>query len=506
MSERLPGLPSPPPPEPPVEAASIVPIRGTPDGVEAFWLRRDRRLSVAGGFYAFPGGQVDPDDAWIPVDGAEGLMAARRAAAARELFEETGLLLGAGAEQLGAQKLGSMRRALLEKEKTFKQLLHEHGLKLRADDFREAGRWITPPFMPRRFDAYFFLVEVPYGASAEYWPGEHSDGGWIRPADAIRQWDEGHALLHPPALYAFRVLADFSTAEDAAAKMRRPPDCSEFVATRIEFQRGIHIFPVETPTLPPATHTNAYLLGTGELLLVDPGSADSGECERLFSFVEALAREGARLKAIILTHHHADHVGGVMAARNRLGAPIWCHERTASRLPSAADRLLQDGEEIHMAGSPAMRFTVLHTPGHAKGHLCFVEKRSKAAIVGDMVAGVGTILIDPPEGDMAVYLQQLRRLRDLPVGTLYPAHGPPIADGPAKLTEYLLHREERERKVLQVMAKEGGELLQIARLAYDDLAEPLLPIAERSTLAILNKLIAEGRVYARGDRYRIAKG
>src|SRR5215471_12793920 len=99
MSERLPGLPSPPAPEPPVEAASIVPIRRTAGGVEAFWLRRDRQLSFAGGFYAFPGGQVDSADALIPVDGAEGAMAALRTAAARELFEETGLLLAAGVEQ-----------------------------------------------------------------------------------------------------------------------------------------------------------------------------------------------------------------------------------------------------------------------------------------------------------------------------------------------------------------------------------------------------------------------
>ena len=148
-----------------------------------------------------------------------------------------------------------------------------------------------------------------------------------------------------------------------------------------------------------------------------------------------------------------------------------------------------------------MSFRVLHTPGHARGHLTLVETDSQAAIVGDMVAGVGTILIDPPEGEMAVYLRQLDRLRQLPVGTLYPAHGPAIPDGPQKLTEYLEHRMFRERKVLASIGPAGASLEQIVHLAYDDVSPLAAAIAARSTEAILIKLVGEGRVIRNRDRF-----
>jgi glyoxylase-like metal-dependent hydrolase (beta-lactamase superfamily II) len=133
--------------------------------------------------------------------------------------------------------------------------------------------------------------------------------------------------------------------------------------------------------------------------------------------------------------------------------------------------------------------------------LTLVDTDSHAAIVGDMVAGVGTILIDPPEGEMAVYLRQLDRLRQLPVGTLYPAHGPAIPDGPQKLTEYLEHRMFREQRVLASIGPAGASLEQIVDLAYDDVSPLAAAIAARSTEAILIKLVGEGRVIRTRDRF-----
>ena len=146
---------------------------------------------------------------------------------------------------------------------------------------------------------------------------------------------------------------------------------------------------------------------------------------------------------------------------------------------------------------------MLHTPGHARGHLCFVEERTRAAVVGDMVAGVGTIVIDPPEGDMQDYLQQLARLRDLPVGTLYASHGPPIPDGPRKLEEYLAHRRAREERILEALPTVGAgiTLPEVVGLAYGDTPPFLHPVAERSALASLEKLQREGRVRVDGVRY-----
>ncbi|MGQ0505073.1 MAG: MBL fold metallo-hydrolase [Myxococcaceae bacterium] len=502
MSEALPGIPRNTEGVPRArEAAAVILVRGAASGVEVYWLRRGAHLSYAGGFYAFPGGRLDSTDAEIPVVGAEGQDAALRVAAARELLEETGVFIASGAEKLRPEEVAAARRDLLDKKRTFAQILDAHRLTLKAGHFLDAGRWITPTFLPSRFDARFFLVEAPRHANAELWPGELAEGAWISPAHALARWDVGSALLHPPNLHALRTLTTYSTVEDAAARLRQQPHCTAYIPTRIEFQRGIRLFPLETPTLPPATHTNSYVVGNGELLIVDPGAAEVRQYARLLALVTGLSSEGLRPKAVFLTHHHADHVGGAVAVSERLKIPIWCHEQTANRLPIPAQRLLKEGEEIVLQGVPSMKLTVLHTPGHARGHLCLIDAVSKAGIVGDMVAGVGTILIDPPEGDMIDYLAQLERLRELPVTTLYPAHGSPMPDGVGKLTQYISHRELREKKVLESIPADGGTIAELVPRAYADIPEVLYPLAERSLQAILIKLVRQNRVSRKEDRY-----
>jgi endoribonuclease LACTB2 len=121
-----------------------------------------------------------------------------------------------------------------------------------------------------------------------------------------------------------------------------------------------------------------------------------------------------------------------------------------------------------------------------------------------MVAGVGTILIDPPEGNMAEYLAQLRRLRDAPVRALYPAHGPPLPDGPAALSMYLAHRAAREARVKEALKAEPHSLEELAQEAYADTPTAWPPVAERSTLAILEKLAAEGEARSVGEGWATA--
>ncbi len=254
----------------------------------------------------------------------------------------------------------------------------------------------------------------------------------------------------------------------------------------------------------PATHTNAWVLGTGELLIVDPGAADPAEIERLTSHVRALSAEDCRPLAVLLTHHHLDHVGGARAVSEQLGIPVWCHARTADRLPFRPDRLLDEGDELVLAGAPGMRWRVLHTPGHARGHISLIDTATRAAVVGDMVAGQGTILIDPPEGDMAEYLTQLARLRDMPVRAVYPAHGPPLPDGPSALAAVIDHRALRERRVRAALATQGRPLDELAADAYADTPTALPYLAERSTLAILEKLRAEGAVREADGRWALA--
>jgi glyoxylase-like metal-dependent hydrolase (beta-lactamase superfamily II)/8-oxo-dGTP pyrophosphatase MutT (NUDIX family) len=501
MSETFPGMPPPPPVAATRPASVVVLYRRAPEGVEVFWVKREKALAFAGGFYAFPGGKVDKADAAVPVRGASGQEAALRVAAARELFEEAGVLVAEGAERLGAEAVRELRRALLEKRSTWEELLRRHGLALKAEDFPEAGRWVTPEFAPVRFDTFFYLVEAPAHAQAEWWPGELSEAAWVRPAEALARWEQGTVLLHPPALHVLRVMAGFDSAEGVLARLREQPHCLDFIARRIEFHQGVRVFPLRTATLPPATHTNAYVLGNGELLLVDPGTDDEAEVARLLALVEGLVAEGMRPRAVLLTHHHGDHVGGARVVKERLGVPLWCHARTADRLEGPVDRLLEEGEVLELAGTPPQRWRVLHTPGHARGHLCLVDERTHAAVVGDMVASVGTIVIDPPEGDMGEYLTQLARLRDWPVTTLHPSHGTAIPDGPGKLQEYLLHRAAREARILDAVSAEGVTLAEVVEHAYSDTPPFLHPVAERSALAVLLKLEREGRLREASGRY-----
>ncbi|MBL8921979.1 MAG: MBL fold metallo-hydrolase [Myxococcaceae bacterium] len=511
MSEAIAGLPPPPPGKPPRDASAVIVWRRTWRGVEVFWLEREQRLSFAGGFFAFPGGKVDAADDLVPVRGASGDAAKLVATAARELFEETGLLVARGPRlepdgpRLEQEALDGLRKQVLDGA-SFAEVLQAHGLELFASDFRPAGRWLTPPYLPVRFDARFFLVEAPEGQVASVWPGELASGEWIRPSDALVRWEAGSALLHPPNLHALSVMNGFTSVDEAVAALSAPPWCEDFISRRLEFQRGVHVVPLETPTLPPATHTNAYVLGTRELLLVDPGAPDEAEARKLVTLVKELEAAGCEAKAVVLTHHHGDHTGGAQLVAAALGLPVWAHAQTAARVQVPVVRLLEDGEVLALDGPLPMRWRVLHTPGHAPGHVCLFDERSHAGVVGDMVSTVSTIIIDPPEGDMKVYLEQLERLRVLPLGALYPAHGPVVAHGVAKLEEYLEHRAWREAKVLEAVrsfALPAG-LEQVVPRAYDDVGSFIWPIAERNTVAILQKLVAEHRVLVADGKYRAA--
>jgi glyoxylase-like metal-dependent hydrolase (beta-lactamase superfamily II) len=499
VSEAIPGLTA-PPHEPPRDAAVVLLWRSGPSGREVFWLRRGARLAFWGGMYAFPGGKLDRADAAVPVEGASGQDAALRACAARELFEEAGVLLAEGVHRLAPAELAELRQKLLAGALGFRELLASRGLRLRAEALAPAGRWITPPFLPKGFDARLFLAELPEGQTARVFEGEASEGGFVSPADALARWREGRALLHPPNLNALRALSA-PTWDETLHLLREPELVANHVAQWLEFQEGVVLVALRTPTLLPATHTNCYLLGLDDVVLVDPGADDPAELAVLFERVRTLKARGRRPVAILATHHHRDHVGGLAAVARELDLPVWAHRHTADRLEVPCARLIDDGEELGLRGFP---LEALHTPGHTRGHLALYHRPSRAVIAGDLVSSLSTIVIDPPEGNMAQYLASLRRLLDLPCGTIYPAHGSPIADGPGKLREYLAHRGAREAQVLAALRAGAGSPAEVVAQAYQDTPEPLHPIAERQALAHLEKLAAEGRAQRQGERWLAA--
>lgn len=268
------------------------------------------------------------------------------------------------------------------------------------------------------------------------------------------------------------------------------PAAAPFEPPRVtQLTPGIRVLALRTPTLPPAAHTNVYLVGPeiGPVAVVDPGSPYPDQQAILDAFLADVP-----IDLVLLTHHHGDHIGGATALAARWGVPIAAHEATARRLDGVVDvtTRLADGDRVH-------DLTCVFTPGHAEGHLCF--EHDGFTIAGDMVAGLGTILIDPDEGDMALYLASLELLLARPAATLLPAHGPPIVDGPAKLREYLAHRRMREDRVVAALTDRPATLDAMLPTAYGDTPRMLWPLAERSLRAHLDKLVRDGRARFDGD-------
>lgn len=260
----------------------------------------------------------------------------------------------------------------------------------------------------------------------------------------------------------------------------------------------LQLFPVRTPTLLPATHTNSYALGARQLLLVEPSTPYEDEQRAWIEWARALSSSGRELVAVVATHHHPDHVGGAALLSRELGLPLWAHAETAARIDAPVARHLVDGEEITLAGPRDEVWRVLHTPGHAPGHVCLFEPRSRTVVVGDMVASVGTILIAPGDGDMRLYLAQLDRLGALDASVALPAHGDPIDAPTALFAHYVKHRLAREEKIFGFLerstaALDAGELVA---LSYDDVPAAIWPIARLSVEAHLEKLVADGRIAA----------
>jgi len=484
-----------------IESAAVILLREEEGGLHTFWLRRAKALRMAGGFYAFPGGKVDAADETTPAEGSAAGLHRFCVAAVRELFEETGVLLAKNVSDFSPRVLEEFREALMERKADFAQEAKRLGLRLDTSSLVPAGLWITPPFFPVRFYTRFFLLHCPQGAVPQVRAEEAEEGRWVLPGEALRLWEEGEALLHPPNLHIMRCLAGFRSPKQLRYELENPPFCTGHIAQHPEYQRGVLVLPLKSNTLPPAKHTNTYVLGTGELWVVDPGFCDEAgraQCLRTLSELKAM---GKTPKGIFLTHQHVDHVEGAHWLKQQTGLPVACHALTARHLGFAAERLLEDGETLVLEGPMPMHWEVLHTPGHAAGHLCLWERRRGILIAGDMVAGQGTISIVPPEGDMAEYVSQLERLLRLGPRVLHPAHGLCIVDAKAKLESYLRHRAARQRQLLALLRQGVQEEEALCEGIYGALDQETQTLARGSVQALLCKLQKEGQVACGGGRW-----
>lgn len=480
----------------PRPSSAVLLTRGTGRAFEVYLVLRSRTMKFMGGFWAFPGGVASETDG--PADDEDALL---RACALRELFEETGVLVPP-LSVMGDR--ADARRALLAREKAslarFSSAAAAENVGAAAASLARFARVTTPPFAPIRFATVFFHRELPPGESPEPDRTEVDDGRFLPPAEWLAAWRRGELLIAPPVLFILERLsraADLTSGLDAVRA--DTADLEKGKLHRVRFTPGITVFPLATATLPPATTTNAFLVGEERFCVVDPAPTDPRETERFLEAIDERLARGDAPFGILLTHHHPDHVGALAAVRERLRVPVLAHPLTLARTPGVGEdaRPIGDGDRLDLGrapdGSEPWTLRVVSTPGHDRGHLSFVESRYRTAIAGDLVSTVSTIVVDPPEGHLATYLASLEKLLALDPGLVFPAHGLPRRDGAELLREYLAHRRDREAALVAALRAEPSRLEALLPHVYPEIDPVLYPLASRSLRAGLEKLAEEGR-------------
>jgi glyoxylase-like metal-dependent hydrolase (beta-lactamase superfamily II)/8-oxo-dGTP pyrophosphatase MutT (NUDIX family) len=500
-------------------AVSILLARGR-ESKEVLLVDRNPELVFFGGYQAFPGGTLEPEDATVPVenlprsvensgDGQGGDFSSFVAAAARELFEETGVWLGRGSDR-SPGSLEENRRRMLAGEVSFLEILKEKGQHIDAADFTPLCRITTPPFTPRRYDTWFLQCRLPAGARVDILDGELVGGGFTRPEDALTRWRRGEVLIVPPVIIFLQELQRSSN-EDFVQWIRQfTGSYDRGKLHRVYFTPGVLLAALKTPTQPPATHTNTCLVGEEWVYVVDPAPVDPAEQNKLWHLLDEFIAEGRTLKGILLTHYHPDHVGAVAECQRRYKLPIHAHRDTVSELPGFDfGDPLEHGQELDLGtspdGQPGWKLRAYHVPGHAPGHLAFEESRYKALLLGDLLSTLSSILIDPRDGHLVTYLESLRFLESVAEGTVYPGHGPPAREGKKAIQAQIRHRQDREDQLLAALTDEPQSVAELVEKVYTDVDKSMWELAGRSLVSGLIKLQEEGRVEETDDGYRLTR-
>lgn len=533
-------FPSPAPqPVSPRPASTTLVLRDNPAGhLEVLMLRRQAGAKFMPGHYVFPGGTVDAADAadaaWAHADEAAAVAEARLClpeggrgyalAALRECAEECGLWLGAPAGQ------GGGAQAQTGAPRWHVSALHPW------------AHWVSPRGLPQRFDTRFFVVAAPPDQQAVCDDREIDALEWIRPELAL---SEGRLLL---AFVTQRMLASLAPYANVAAVLAQAqqrhtlevvhPRLSRNAAGEREVIHPGHPAYAEVARLDPngsgqarsgivagapvrigqavwrvtapnpgrmsGPGTNTYLLGRGgQWLVLDPGPADEAHLSRLMALTQGC------IQAVVVTHTHLDHSPGATPLAALTGAPL------VGLLPPPGPRQdggfapqvqPTDGQVIDLAG---VQLQAIHTPGHASNHVCWWLAEEALLFTGDHLMQGSTVVIDPPDGDMAVYMQSLRGLPErLPgMAWLAPGHGFMMAHPQRAIAHLLRHRQAREDKLVAALQRLGAATLPaLLDAVYDDVASVLRPAAERSLLAHLLKLRGEGRAAEQARGWGVVRG
>ena len=548
-------------PATPRPAATVLLLRDGPTGLEVLMTRRSMHASFAPGAYVFPGGTLDPADRVVAAsplavarDDQDPEQRAYAWAALREAFEELGILLadtgarasaGASPHWPSGRDVEAMQRT---PESDLAEQLAARGWSARLDRLHWWSHWITDRDLPKRFDARFFVAAMPEGQVPIADEGEQFEPVWVHPADGLERHARGEFNIIFPTIRTLRQLTAFGgvaqvleRAREQDATGRRFFSCPRQGRMNGEIERFSehempygelqlvapdgreapeldwqHLRPVRllrhvqrltapNPGLMTGPGTNTWIVGEpGAYAVIDPGPDLPEHVARIAQAV------GEDLRWILCTHSHPDHSPAAARLHALTGAPVagmasGPHAREHSSF--VPQRALADGEAI-VVGDSTLR--AIHTPGHAANHLCFLLEEDGLLFSGDHIMNGSTVVIDPPDGDMHAYLASLRRLAALEFDYVLPAHGWVLAPAKAEIERLIAHRLAREAKVrraLHASGPAGGTLESLVPLAYDDVPERLHPVARRSLLAHLGKLVADGEATeAPAGCWRLAAG
>lgn len=432
-------------------------------GDDLYLVRRNPALPAFSGHYAFPGGKVDRGDGDEPLAAAAlaGQPPRLMRALVRELQEELGFDLVAACDAGQVDKLVCL------------------------------GDITTPAFAPLRFRTWFYRIVLREKPAFALDPGEAVDAQWQPVREWKRRFEAGRLLVAPPT----RIAIDALAADLDLATLHWPDyELREGEIPWVEPLAGLRVLLVRSNTLPPAQHTNVFWFGDpgSPRVLVDPAPADRDELERLCRRIDEFG-----VDLVFLTHHHPDHRERADEIARRYGVPLGLSADTESRLRARAGNAFFEGLTLrHFAGGDELTrwqgepVRLLAVPGHDEGQLAPMPESRTWCIVGDLIQGVGTVVIAPPEGNMRKYFETLRQVIALDPAVILPSHGMALG-GTHFLKKALEHREQRERQIRDRHAAGLGEDRILAEV-YGAVDRRLLPLARLNIRSHLEKLREEG--------------
>jgi glyoxylase-like metal-dependent hydrolase (beta-lactamase superfamily II)/8-oxo-dGTP pyrophosphatase MutT (NUDIX family) len=536
-------------------AASVIVLRdGAAGSPEALLLRRaERDGDMRSGVWVFPGGVLDDEDAALAArcDGDHEMAANERlglvagalaytGAAIRECIEEVGLLYASAGDVAAARH----ERHLVRTGADFVALCERHALRLDAGALAYHSHWLTPPGLPKRFDTRFFVARAPSGQVPVVDAGEALELAWLTPAQALEP-SRGLKLL-PVTRETLKDLGRFASVAEilAEARTRRHPPrmmprlgrdaagkvrpvlpgewayaeiarldpvglgnvCFELPALQaVRLSDRVTRVTCANGSVMTGPGTNTYLVrapGSAEVTVIDPGP-DDAHTEAHLQAVLAAAAPG-HIVRIVTTHTHKDHSPAARRLAELSGAPVLGRvadhpEWQDAGFAPAAEPV--DGERLVLGEGATLR--AVHTPGHASNHVCWLLEEEGLLFTGDHVMQGSTVVINPPDGDMAAYLASLGKMLDIEgLAWLAPGHGFLMADPQAEVRRLISHRLAREAKVAAAL-REAREATAEALVptVYGDVPASRHGIAARSLTAHLIKLAQDGRARQEGSSW-----